>query len=222
MTKTLRFGKYKGRTVAEILAYDPEYLRWLCSQDWFRNDHRTIYQDIIDYVEGLADAHERKAMRARFQDADFCRRFLQTAGYEDTLLHELNSKHAQALKEIADSLRYLKETTSKAKNYSNDPSYLTWARTNGIFLDPVDRERQIAGFEQIAMARYALHKRMPNQCEPPPEPKISCRFEQHGFGASGRRGLEADEPRSQGVEPGNIVVRRAGGEWRNNLAFHEK
>ena len=69
MTKTLLFGKYKGRTIAEVLAGDPEYLQWLCSQDEFRSTRKDTYRDILDHVEDLTDAPERKVVRARFQDA---------------------------------------------------------------------------------------------------------------------------------------------------------
>jgi hypothetical protein len=96
------------------------------------------------------------------------------------LLHELEARHAKALGGIAKRLRDLKEITSKAKNYTDDPSHQAWARANGIFLDPVDRERQIAGFEQMITALHNLYKRIPNQIEAP-EPKTSCRFEWHDF-----------------------------------------
>jgi hypothetical protein len=180
MTKTLLFGKYRGHTITEVLAGDPEYLRWLCSQDEFRSSHRVIYQDIIDCVEGLVDAPERKAVRARFQDAHFCRRFLQASGHEAILLHAARGRHAKALEEITDRLRSLKEATGEAKNYTDDPSYQAWAQANGISLDPVDRERQIAGFKRVIAALHGLRKRLPNQLEAP-ESKISCRLEQHGF-----------------------------------------
>jgi Exodeoxyribonuclease X-like C-terminal len=180
MAKMLLFGKYKGRTIAEVLAGDPEYLRWLCSQDEFRSNFKDTYQDIINCVEDLIDAPERKVVRARFQDVDFCRRFLRTSGHEPILLHELEVRHAKAFGEIDDRLRDLKETTSKAKNYIDDPHHQAWAQTNGIFLDPVDRERQIAGFEQMIAALHNLRKRIPSQIEVP-EPKISCRFEQQEF-----------------------------------------
>jgi hypothetical protein len=180
MTKTLTFGKYKGRTIAEVLAGDPEYLQWLCAQDEFCSDFKDTYQDIIGCVEDLIDAPERKVVRARFQTVDFCQRFLQASGHEAILLHKLEVKHAKALGEIADRLRSLKEATSKAKNYSNDPNHQAWAQANGIFIDPVDRERQIAGFEQMIAALHGLRKRIPSQIKAP-KLKISCRFEQHGF-----------------------------------------
>jgi hypothetical protein len=180
MAKPLWFGKYKGRTIEDVLAGDPEYLRWLCSQDDFRRNRYDLYRSIIHCVEELTDAPERKAMRARFQDADFCRRFLQASGYETLLLHKLEAMHAKALGEIADRLRHLRETTSKAKNYADNPNHQAWARANGIIPDPADREQQIAGLEQRNVALLGLHKRIPNRIAAP-EPKISCRFEQHGF-----------------------------------------
>src|SRR5262249_45949588 len=159
-------------------ASDPEYLQWLCSQDDFRSSHGTLYQDIIDCVEGLVDAPERKVMRAWFQDQGFCRRFLRVSGYEAILLHELEARRAKVLEQITGRLRDLKEMTSKAKNYT--PNHQAWAQVHGIFLDPVDREQQIAGFEQMIATLHELHKRIANQIEAP-ESKIACRFEQHEF-----------------------------------------
>jgi uncharacterized protein (DUF3820 family) len=180
MEKTLPFGKYKGRTIAEVLTGDPEYLRWLCCQDEFRSSRGALYRDIIDCVEGLVDAPARKVMRAWFQDVNFCRRFLRVCGYEAILLHELEARHAKAREQITGRLRDLKEMTSKAKNYTGTSSHQAWAQAHGIFLNPVDREQQIAGFEQMITTLHELHKRIPNQIEAP-ELKISCRFEQHGF-----------------------------------------
>jgi hypothetical protein len=177
MKKTLLFGKYKGHTIAEVLAHDPEYLQWLCSQDGFRNNRKNVYRDIIDCVEDSMDARIRKMVRAWFEDVDFCQHFLQTSGHAAILLHKLEVKHAKALEEITNRLRNLKEATNKAKNYAGD---LEWARANGIFTDPRDRERQIAGFEQMITALHKLRERIPNQIEVP-KLKTSCRFEQHGF-----------------------------------------
>jgi hypothetical protein len=179
VAKTLPFGKYKGHTIAEVLTGDPEYLQWLCSQDGFRS--RAIYRDIIDCVEELADAPACKAMRAWFQDVDFCRRFLRVSGHEAILLHELEARHARALEKIIGRLRDLKDMTSKAKNYTGAPRHQAWAQAHGVFLDPVEREQQIAGFEQMITTLHELHNRIPNQIAATPEPKISCRFEQQGF-----------------------------------------
>jgi uncharacterized protein (DUF3820 family) len=158
MARPLWFGKYKGRTIADVLVGDPEYLQWLCSQDEFRNNHRAFYLDIVDCVEELTDAPVRKALRARFQDVDFRRRFLQASGHEGILLHELEVMHAKALGRIADRLQNLKETTDKAKNYIDDPNHQAWVRVNAISLDPAEREQQIAGFEQMTVGLHA-HKK---------------------------------------------------------------
>jgi hypothetical protein len=96
------------------------------------------------------------------------------------MLHELEVRHAAALRAITDRLADLKEITSKAKNYIDDPTCRVWAREHGIFLDPVDREQQIAGFERMIVALHDLHKKIPNRIKAP-KPKVSCRFEQHEF-----------------------------------------
>jgi hypothetical protein len=97
-------------------------------------------------------------------------------------LHAVRARHAKAFEEITDRLRNLKEATDGAKNHIDDSNHQAWAQTNGIFLNPEDRERQLAGFELMNAALHELRKRLPNQLEAP-ESKVSCRFEQHGFDA---------------------------------------
>jgi len=180
VAKTLPFGKYKGYTIAEVAAGDPEYLQWLCSQDNFCSNRGVLYRDIIDCFEGLRDAPERKVMRGWFQDADFCCQFLQVSGGEALLLQELEARHAAALEQITGRIQDLTETIDKAKNYTGAPDQQIWAQEYGIFLDPTEREQQIADFGQTIATLHELHKKIANQIEAP-HPKISCRFEQHGF-----------------------------------------
>jgi hypothetical protein len=175
VAKTLPFGKYKGHPIAEVLASDPDYMRWLCGQDEFRS--RAIYRDIIDCVEELADAPARKTMQAWFRDANFCRRFLRVSGHEALLLHELEARHVKAREQVAGRLRELKDITSKAKSYTGDQA---WAQAHGVFLDPAEREQQIAGFEQMITTLHELQSRMPERIAAP-ELKVSCRFKQQGF-----------------------------------------
>jgi uncharacterized protein (DUF3820 family) len=67
------FGKYKGRSVEELLVDDPSYLQWLSSQDWFRAKYITLHQTIIN----RGAEPEENALQVLFLDDDFCLRFLR-------------------------------------------------------------------------------------------------------------------------------------------------
>jgi hypothetical protein len=131
------------------------------------------------YAEELVDAPERKAMQDRFQDVYFRRWFLEVSGHKALLLHRLEARHTEALGKTA-RLASLKEATDKARNYIDDPDHQAWARENGIALGPTERERQIAGFEQMVATLHNLQKRMPDRVEAP-KPTVSCKLEQYGF-----------------------------------------
>src|SRR5262245_17855383 len=70
-------GKYKGRTVEEILLEDPSYLEWLGGQDWFRTKHVNVYQVIINRGGEPQDTPEHNALQVKFLDEDFRERFIR-------------------------------------------------------------------------------------------------------------------------------------------------
>ena len=39
---TFMYGKYKGRTVEDVIAFDPSYLGWMRSKPWAQNDAKLI------------------------------------------------------------------------------------------------------------------------------------------------------------------------------------
>jgi len=43
----LNFGKFKGLSVDQI---DRNYLKWLCSQDWFVKEKQKIYLECVKYL----------------------------------------------------------------------------------------------------------------------------------------------------------------------------
>ena len=55
------FGKYKGRSIEELLVEDPGYLQWLAGQDWFRAKFTILHQVIINRG---AEPEETPAQRA--------------------------------------------------------------------------------------------------------------------------------------------------------------
>ena len=38
------FGKYKNQSIHEVFQKDKQYIKWLCSQLWFKNNHYNLYE----------------------------------------------------------------------------------------------------------------------------------------------------------------------------------
>ncbi len=45
--QTFGFGKYRGQLVEDIIASDPDYIRWLLRQKWIPNDYPDLYHTIL-------------------------------------------------------------------------------------------------------------------------------------------------------------------------------
>jgi hypothetical protein len=72
----MTFGKHKGRTIEELLIADPQYLQWLCNQDWFRAKFVVLHQTIINRGAEPEETPEHNSMQVKFLDDDYCVRFL--------------------------------------------------------------------------------------------------------------------------------------------------
>ena len=86
---TVSFGKYKGQSVAVMLA-DKQYVTWLCQQSWFAKSQPIIY-NIVNQVAPDRDAPtpEHNALQNLFLDADYCKRLLvRTRVFRDLNLRE--------------------------------------------------------------------------------------------------------------------------------------
>tara|TARA_Y100001936_G_C16092807_1_gene688177 strand:- start:6079 stop:6729 length:651 start_codon:yes stop_codon:yes gene_type:complete len=45
---TFTFGKYKNQSVSEVFQKDRQYIKWLCSQLWFQQNHSKLYEESIN------------------------------------------------------------------------------------------------------------------------------------------------------------------------------
>jgi len=62
------FGKYKGKPI-ELLLRDQSYAKWLAGQDWFQQQHKSMYTLIIhNYHTEPIDTPEHNQMQVRFLD----------------------------------------------------------------------------------------------------------------------------------------------------------
>jgi len=65
-------GKYKGQTVEQVLAQDPEYIQWLTQQAWFVEKFAYIHSVIINGGGEAEETPDHNALQARFLDKKFC------------------------------------------------------------------------------------------------------------------------------------------------------
>jgi hypothetical protein len=72
MTNIIPFGKYKGRSIEELVERDPAYLQWLTSQDWFRDRFVLLHQTIINQGAEPEETPEHNALQVKFLDDEFC------------------------------------------------------------------------------------------------------------------------------------------------------
>src|SRR5579863_4808679 len=67
----LPFGKHKGKTVAELLAIDPQYADWVVAQGWVAQRFAELHAAILSRGAGADDTPEHNALQARFLDPLF-------------------------------------------------------------------------------------------------------------------------------------------------------
>src|SRR4029079_4299447 len=81
----LPFGKHKGKTVAELLAVDPQYADWVSAQAWVAERFAELHSAIISRGAGVDDSPEHNAIQGRFLDPLFRTGFLRVVrGWEIT------------------------------------------------------------------------------------------------------------------------------------------
>jgi len=67
----LPFGKHKGRTVADVLASDPQYAEWMLGQAWFAERFAELHAALLTRGAASDDTPEHNAIQARFLDPVF-------------------------------------------------------------------------------------------------------------------------------------------------------
>jgi uncharacterized protein (DUF3820 family) len=71
-SQVMRFGKYKGWLIEDVLDRDPQYLEWLASQPDFPARHPHLYQIIVENDLGPEDAPESEAAIAKHSPFGCC------------------------------------------------------------------------------------------------------------------------------------------------------
>lgn len=51
METKLTFGKYKDKSIAYIFDIDRDYILWLCSQPWYKERYRFLYDNSINLID---------------------------------------------------------------------------------------------------------------------------------------------------------------------------
>jgi ribonuclease HI len=47
----LTFGKYKNKTIQDVFKLDKQYINWLCSQEWFHENHSGLYKHSVEVID---------------------------------------------------------------------------------------------------------------------------------------------------------------------------
>lgn len=74
----IAFGKYRGLTVAELLAKDPSYAQWLLGQAWLADRFAELHAALANRGAAQDDTPEHNLIQARFTHRNFRVTFLET------------------------------------------------------------------------------------------------------------------------------------------------
>lgn len=103
----LPFGKHKGKTVAELLAVDPQYADWVSAQAWVAERFAELHSAIVSRGAGVDDSPEHNAIQGRFLNKAF------REGVFD-VLHDRAAEAAEARDHVI--VRF-QEAMSRSYNY---------------------------------------------------------------------------------------------------------
>lgn len=108
-------GKYKGRTVEEILVADPNYLEWLSAQPWFRAQYVAIHQTIINRGAENQETPEHNSIQVKFLNDDFCVRcwLVTDPSGKEKVRDVLDDIRKENLNLAAAALKYINENEYK-------------------------------------------------------------------------------------------------------------
>jgi len=82
------FGKYKGLTVAELLARDPGYADWLMGQRWLAERFAELHAAIQSRGAGNDDTPEHNQIQSQFLDVSFRTSLLYAVAKDAILYHQ--------------------------------------------------------------------------------------------------------------------------------------
>jgi uncharacterized protein (DUF3820 family) len=90
------FGKYNGMTLEEIHSVDPEYFKWLCTQNWFKEKFDSTYNLIVNVFNPQKNecSPEHNKLQSLFLNnnikLDIVKKFLNTS-FLDLKIYDNNS-----------------------------------------------------------------------------------------------------------------------------------
>lgn len=119
------FGKHKGKTVAELLAQDKQYVDWLMSQGWMAERFAQLHAAIISRGAAPDDTPEHNALQARFLDAGFCAACLHRIAP-----HSLSGVKGRTLKEVRDERARIEKAAAQARRYCEEDLDMPFNRSD--------------------------------------------------------------------------------------------
>lgn len=68
----LHFGKYRGKSAAEVLDIDPGYVDWVMAQPWFQEKNPQLVQFFVGGKSDTSETPEHNALQAKFAQDAYC------------------------------------------------------------------------------------------------------------------------------------------------------
>ncbi len=126
MTDTLMtFGKHKGKPVDEVVAIDPDYVRWLLAQDWFAKKNPVIHQTVINLNQEPAETPAHNALQALFLDDAYCWALVECLRFPDAQYHHPCRYPPDAWEGLVEQLR-VQATTWRRRIAEAYGAYRAW------------------------------------------------------------------------------------------------
>jgi hypothetical protein len=151
------FGKYRGRSVIEVMAIDPQYVEWLKTQDWFTVKFVRIYNIVVQAGRPPEDTPEHNAIQVRFLDDEFCKmvaaKVIPPLDALREKLIEANiserelflSSYDDTYKRVQQAVASAQHQVTVARSYKDDEARaLKQLESNQLKLKDLPREREWA------------------------------------------------------------------------------
>lgn len=111
------FGKHKGKPIF-ALAEDKSYTDWLIAQPWFKEQHMTIYNVVINNYRTTDDTPEHNAIQIQFLDSDFSAKLAYLL-HPDLFYWTSENINKELIKTLNDQNKYKDDLRSKFNELNN-------------------------------------------------------------------------------------------------------
>jgi len=121
--KIIPIGKHKGKTVAELLETDPNYVQWLLAQNWFADRFAELHAALLNGGKQSEDTPEHNLLQARFLDKKFRVAFMLTM-YPTTVENAFADVRSNIDNRLTYCRRKIKEITEHREKVESSRRWL--------------------------------------------------------------------------------------------------